>query len=510
MMGKGKIKTHLKRQYSLRMKMTFTLTILMSLTIFLLWFFNQMFLEDYYVHSKINSLDDTYPLINNAYSGGDTTLSSEDILKVQRLSETKNVKVYVITDRFVWEFPQVDEDGEEYTRVLSILQHYFFSGVNPDVMAEELVVEDRYSIFKRHDEKIDANYVELIGRLDNHYTVYMRTNLESIQESVIIANKFLAIAGILVIFIGAIIMFYISNHFTKPILELSEISKKMTNLDFGVKYNIKRKDEIGTLGKSINLLSTQLENTISELKLANYELRMDIENKIKTDEMRKEFISNVSHELKTPIAIIQGYAEGLKENINEDEESRNFYSDVIIDEAQKMNQMVKKLISLSHIEAGDNHIDFKYFNIVAVIQSILKSNMILFKQNNITCLFHHEEPLYVWGDEYLIEEGILNYRSNAIHHAEDAKIIEIKLEQKDNLVRINVFNTGKNIPHDELDKVWLKFYKIDKARTREYGGSGIGLSIVKAIMTALNQDYGVKNYKDGVVFWFELETKSDC
>lgn len=338
--------------------------------------------------------------------------------------------------------------------------------------------------------------------------ILLRTNMESIEESVAIANTFLAYIGIIVIIVGSLAMFLISKKFSKPIQDLSGIARKMTDLDFDVKYKVDSKDEIGELGKSINSLSDKLEATITELKQANNELKTDIQKKIEIDEMRKEFLSNVSHELKTPICLIQGYAEGLKENINDDEESRDFYCEVIMDEANKMNQMVKKLLSLNELEFGNNQVNYERFDIVLLIQSVLSATEILFKQKEVTLHFEQVEPVYVWADEYLMEQVLTNYISNALNHVDGQKIIEIKLIPRDDTVRVAVFNTGENIPEEDIDKLWVKFYKVDKARTREYGGNGIGLSIVKAIMNSHNKEYGVINRPIGVEFWLELDTKA--
>ena len=282
----------------------------------------------------------------------------------------------------------------------------------------------------------------------------------------------------------------------------------MSQLDFEAKYPVTTEDEIGRLGNSINMLSERLEETISELKSANNELQKDIENKIQIDEMRKDFLSNVSHELKTPIALIQGYAEGLHDNINDDSESREFYCDVIIDEANKMNKMVKKLLTLNQIEFGKNQINFERFDIVQVIRSVIQSASLLADQKDAEIYMEETEPVYVWADEYMVEEIVTNYISNAINHVDGEKRIRVTLEMREKVVRIRVFNTGKQIPEDELDKIWIKFYKVDKARTRAYGGSGIGLSIVKAIVDAMNQQCGVKNCHDGVEFWFDLDRQS--
>ena len=257
----------------------------------------------------------------------------------------------------------------------------------------------------------------------------------------------------------------------------------------------------------MNQMSDRLEETISELKTANNELQKDIAKKEQIDEMRKEFLSNVSHELKTPIALILGYAEGLKEDINEDPESRDFYCDVIMDEAEKMNMMVKKLLTLNQLEFGNDVVTMERFDIVELIRNYLQSASILIQQSEAQITFVQEEQVFVWGDEFKIEEVFMNYFTNALNHLDERKQIRIALANENGIVRVSVFNTGISIPEDSLSHIWEKFYKVDKARTRAYGGSGVGLSIVKAIMESLHQRYGVCNHKDGVEFWFELECK---
>ena len=224
-------------------------------------------------------------------------------------------------------------------------------------------------------------------------------------------------------------------------------------------------------------------------------------------QQQRQFVADASHELKTPIALIQGYAEGLQDNINDDEESRQFYCDVIIDEAGKMNQMVKKLLTLNQLEFGNDVVAMERFDLTALVKNYIQSAAILTKQHEITVRMEEYPPIYAWADEFKIEEVFMNFFSNAVNHCEDDKIIEVKMEQKDGKVRVSVFNTGKPIPEDSIHHIWEKFYKVDKARTREYGGSGVGLSIVKAIMESMNQQFGVNNYNNGVEFWFELETK---
>ena len=283
------------------------------------------------------------------------------------------------------------------------------------------------------------------------------------------------------------------------------MANRMSHLDFDAKVHVDTGDELEVLGNSMNQMSEKLESTIADLKAANLELQKDIEKKEQIDEMRKEFLSHVSHELKTPIALIQGYAEGLKENINDDEESRDFYCEVIADEAQKMNTMVRKLLTLNQIEFGNQQLNMQRFDICQMIWNKLASTQILFAKKNNTAVFEEKGPVYVWADEFMIEEVFSNYLSNALNHVFQDGVIRVWFERREKELRIHVYNDGNPIPEKDLEKLWIKFYKVDKARTREYGGSGIGLSIVAATMNAHGKQFGVSNVDGGVDFYFDLD-----
>lgn len=255
----------------------------------------------------------------------------------------------------------------------------------------------------------------------------------------------------------------------------------------------------------MNMLSDTLRDTISELKTANNELLIDIEKKDKIEQQRGEFISNVSHELKTPLALISGYCEGLKECVNDDAESRDYYCDVIIDETAKMNRMVQKLLTLNNLEFGGQKIELDRFCLSELIDSVVMSNMLLAEKKGATIEKDYDANIYAWADAFEIEEVVTNYISNAINHVSGDMKIRINISSEGEVLRVNIFNSGKHIPDDDLTKIWDKFYKVDKARTREYGGSGIGLSIVKAIMESHHHKCGCENVDSGVVFWFELD-----
>ena len=366
---------------------------------------------------------------------------------------------------------------------------------------------DNYQLMRSQDPWNQSEYIEMWGQLDDNVNFLIRSPVESIRESVALSNRFLIYVGMGTLIICMGLVWYFSRRITKPIQELAELSDRMANLDFEAKYTSGGKNEIGELGDNFNRMSQKLEKAISELKQANNSLQQDIEQKEKMEQMRTEFMGNVSHELKTPIALIQGYAEGLKEGVNDDPESRDFYCDVIMDEAGKMNRMVKNLMTLNQLEFGNDKVEFERFNLTELIGGVLQSMDILSQQKDVKLIFREENPVYVWGDEFKIEQVVRNYVSNAYNHVNEEKIIEVKILREDGLAKVTVFNTGKPIPEEDVPRIWDKFFKVDKAHTREYGGNGIGLSIVKAIMESMHQQYGVKNYDNGVEFWFTLDVR---
>ncbi len=466
---------------------------------------NMTLLEKVYLEHQTSVVKTAYNSINEASTDGSFSTDEYD-LELQSICDTYGIELIVL-DADSQMLKSSSGDAEYMAHILwdNLIGEDVFSAIVTDRVILEKT-ED-YTLQIEVDKRLNTEYLEIWGVVDSGYVVMVRSAIAGIKESVNIFNRFMAIVGGAAILIGSVLLIFLTNRVTRPILRLSEISSEMKNLNFEAKYqsNSKKKNELDILGENINELSETLETTIRELKTANNELKQDIARKEEIDEMRREFLSNVSHELKTPIALIQGYAEGLQEGIIDDQESMDFYCEVIRDEASKMDILVKKLLTLNQLEFGNDVVKMERFDIVATIKNYLKSADILTKQKNASVRIADYDPIYVWADEFKTEEVIMNYYTNALNHLEGDCVIEIKLEKKDDKVRISVFNTGEPIPEDSIDHIWEKFYKVDKARTREYGGSGVGLSIVKAIMDSMHQEYGVRNYDNGVEFWFELE-----
>ncbi len=498
-----KIKCSLK---SVRMKLFFTLSIMVVIIIVFLILLNNVVLESFYIYSKEKTLIDTYDEINAYYN---TSLNNEENMELQleKVSIKNNFDILIKTDNNI----SIYSSNRDFISSLKDRDQSLENklGKSTDV----IYTSDKMIIKKSSDRKNGLNFILMSAMLDNGYYLYIRTPITSIKESVKISNNFLYLIGGFAILMGAIVVMFISKKFTEPILELNNIAQKMSRLDFSHKYRIKdADDEINNLGKSINIMSDKLERTIRQLKITNIELEKDIEEKSKIDEMRKQFISDVSHELKTPIALIQGYSEGLLENVNNDEESRKFYAEVILDESNKMDKLVKQLLELMKLEYGKREFNNEKFDIVELIKEVVRRSQVMADEKKIKVEIQSKEPIYVYADEFYIEQVVTNYFTNAVKHAEEINgeksiIIQTKANIEKNKVRISVYNTGNNIDEENLNRIWKRFYKVDASRNREDGGTGIGLSIVKAIMNNYGNDYGVINRENGVEFYFDLDLR---
>ena len=454
-------------------------------------------LEPYYVREKEENFKELYKEIESLAEGEE--LTEDEVSQINRTAERYNF--YYI----VWNFS--NENGfsnlHDSQMLLVQLGGVLFNKIDSRVMERN----DNYQVVEFRDNTQQVDYLALWGTVGNSYNIFIRSPLESIQETMGLFFRFLLIVGIAVIAGGILFVWYFSRRLTEPLRELAVLSARMADLDFNAKYTSGGGGEIGVLGENFNIMSQKLENTISELKNANFRLQQDIEQKEKMEKMRTDFMGNVSHELKTPIALIQGYAEGLKEGVSDDPESREFYCDVIMDEASKMNQMVKNLMTLNQLEFGDENVEFQRFDLTELIRGVLQSMEIMAQQKEAKVQFRQKDPVYVGADEFKAEQVVRNYVSNAFNHLDGDRVVDVKIIPAGDKVKVTVFNTGTPIPEEDVPHIWEKFYKVDKAHTREYGGNGIGLSIVKAIMDSFHQEYGVNNYDNGVEFWFELDVK---
>ena len=488
---------------SVRVKLFLVLCVVTILLVICLIAINSLVLENFYIYNKTNTIKEVYNKINKYYKDPDLAINLETELKKIAFRNNFDILIQSDTDLILFStnkdfLSSIEVAKEKYKTYLEERKNLLYS-------------DAKMTIRKIDDTSNSLNYILLYGKLDNGYSLYIRIPIAPIEESVRISNNTLIVIGIATVIISAFVASLISKRFTSPILQLNDITKKMAKLDFKQKYRINDSDdEINELGKNINTMSDKLESTIKQLRETNSELEKDIEEKSKIDEMRKQFISDVSHELKTPIALIQGYAEGLIENVNNDDESRKFYAEVILDESNKMDVLVKQLLELMKLEYGKRKFNDEEFDVVELINEVIRKCNVMLEENQIQVVFDEKKPIYAYADDFYVEQVVTNYFTNAIKHAKEVngkKQIKITIQNVKNKIRVSVFNTGDKIPEEDLTRVWGRFYKIDDSRNRENSGSGIGLSIVRAIQNNYQNEYGVQNLSNGVKFYFDISTK---
>lgn len=352
----------------------------------------------------------------------------------------------------------------------------------------------------------DSTFLALIGVLDGDARLILRIPYATLQLEHSFNFVFLMISAFVALIICLLFGGLLSGRFTRPLSEMTEVANSVAQLDFSKKYTgASVSDEIGQLGQSINQMSDYLDHAITDLQDMNDRLETEIKQKQAIDDMRKEFIINISHELKTPIALIQGYAEGLRIGINESEEDRNYYCDIIIDEAHRMNRLVLQLLNLSKIELGNTVPIYGDVELYDLAESVVSKTRVMWQEKQLHLDLSGIGEEVVRGDYDMLEQVVTNYLTNAIDHSPEGGTIAItsQTDQKHYILRVR--NQGSQLAEEEMEKIWDKFYKLDKARTRiSGGGSGIGLSIVRAIMTAHHGGCGVHNVEDGVEFYLSL------
>lgn len=357
----------------------------------------------------------------------------------------------------------------------------------------------------RQDQVNNSQYLVFHTRDANGYNVEIYVQKDVIHTSAELANRFIFIITVAALFAALIWAYFFSRHFTKPLIEMNEVTRGMADMDFTRKCAPETEDELGQLGNSINHLSDSLDYTLRELQEKNARLEQDIEKERNLEKTRREFIANVSHELKTPIAIIQGYAEGLQVGVSDDPERLAEYADIIMDEAKKMNQMVYELLELSKYGSGHARLSPENFNIRNFTGKILENHALRLDEFEILAYNDVDETYSGYGDVSKLEQVLNNYISNAVSHCKSPKRIVVSCADLGSCYRLGVFNTGDRIPVEEMERIWGSFYRSDKAHSREQGRVGLGLSIVSAIQELHGLGYGVQNCQSGVRFWFDIK-----
>ncbi len=480
---------------SIQLKIIISFCLLICFMFVSVLVFGSFFSREYFIYQNKNELLDFYYKIENSYSDDEEILNeltaNEDKIKgfsVQVFSENE----LIFSTRSMIPFQIPDKGRPESDRQL-VLDEYEY---NPEVKVI-------------NSENINNSMLLLQGKINyNNETRYINISkpLESIEESVDMFTQISFIICCAVLILGIIVIYFISKSITKPIKNIELISNKLSSLDFSYKVdeNINTK-ELSNLAVSINSMSSQLESSINNLKLANIELQKDVDKQKQLELMRRQFIANVSHEMKTPLSLLQIYCENLKYNI--DNVDKNEYCDIIIEETNRLDNIVRDMLNISNIENGLSKMEMKEFDLSISTEKLVNTMLPMLDEFDLSVEI--TPNININGDQKHIEEAMRNYIMNAISHTENNNKIKIKLSIFNNEIVFSVYNDGEKIIKEEMKNIWDSFYKKDKSRTRTTSANaGLGLYVVRVIVEKHNGVYGVTNKENGVEFYFTINLKS--
>ncbi|WP_337100607.1 sensor histidine kinase [Paenibacillus sp. YIM B09110] len=365
------------------------------------------------------------------------------------------------------------------------------------------------------DEWSGVEYAVLIRALpeDSHGARYFiaMTSLQPVGEAVGILKQYVFyIAPIIVVLVILLSMIY-SKIVSRPLVQLSHSAERLARLDFTEQPLIHTKDEFGELSRNMTLLSRNLDSALQELTLANTQMQQDMREKEKSEELRKELIANISHELKTPLGIVKGFAEGLQDEVASDKRDR--YLALIVNETDRMNALIMDMLELSKFEVKAVQLQPRRLLLTALIQKAADSfdRQLESRQLAIRFVVDEEGQLFVTADARRMEQVVLNLLSNAIRHAAQNSIITISVRRTcEGKVATTIENIGSPIAEEDLSRIWDQFYRAERSRDRKSGGTGLGLAIVKHILELHESEYGATNTISGVAFSFNLnESRED-
>ncbi len=354
------------------------------------------------------------------------------------------------------------------------------------------------AIIQKGASRMTKDQYLLCSRTKGDIVTEVKIRISLLENSATVASEFISIIAAVCFVLSLIWVFVFARKFSAPISEMSSITEKMSELDFSKKVNVTRTDEIGLLGSSINNLSDKLDISLKELRETNEKLRGEIELERQLDVMRRGFVADVSHELKTPLSIISGYAEGLKLNINS--ASKEEYCNTIIDETERMNRLVLSILELSKYEGGGMKSIPEVFDISAVAEDMI--SRVFMGRKDVTAVCEIANGSMVFADPTQTEQILKSFIENAASHVNENGMVRIFSAESGKKLKVFVENTGSQIDPELMPRIWESFFRGDASHNRDQSRFGLGLSIVSAIIKSQGEECGVYNTENGVCFWF--------
>lgn len=446
--------------------------IIFSISILLfLWLFQVIFLNKYYEWYKTKSIKKVANEIVSSYEDSDNFLNTlEDI----SISEGICIEISNLNNNSYYS-SNMNKSCINTNRNMSIENaKKNFENSNED------------SIIFRVKYRDKINYLIYGIKIDDNTYIYLNTFLDPIDSTIVILKNQLLIVTCVVVILSIIIAYFISRRLSKPITSLNDSAKRFAEGDYNVIFPNTDIAEINELSDSLNYAKIELA---------------------KTDDLRKDLLANISHDLKTPLTMIKAYSEMVRDITYKDKKKRTDNLNVIIEEVDRLNLLVSDILDLSMVQSNIAKIDIKEIDIISLINSIINR----FKIYNLTEDFifdfiHDKESIIIKADQQKLEQVIYNLIGNSVNYSGKEKVVIIKVIDEENYVRVEITDKGKGISEEELPHIWDKYYKVEKQYKRKMIGTGLGLSIVKNILELHNFKYGVHSKKGiGTTFYFEIK-----
>jgi signal transduction histidine kinase len=460
----------MKKKSNLRTKIWMYLIIFSASILLFLWLFQIIFLKTYYREFRLNKLENSVKKVLNSFHDS----NYEDLLDDISLEDEICIEVV----------------NNNMTKYLSVIY-------NKGCMGAETSIENSYYKKDFINSNLSKKVYTLINprfknktiiygiKLDDSNYAFVSASLEPIDTTItVLKNQFIYVT-MLVIILSLIVSYFVSRKISSGVIKINKEAKKLSKGNFDVKFDTDQPI------LELSELAETLEYTKDELS--------------KTENLRRELLANVSHDLKTPLTMIKAYAEMVRDVTYKDDTKRTKDLNIIIEETDRLNVLVNDILELSKIQSGTQKLTIEQFDLEKFVKNIIKRYDIMSENKKYKFKVSINKNIIVSADRKRIEQVMYNLINNAINYTGDDKKIIISALELENTVRIEVKDTGKGIDKEELENIWDKYYKIDKTHSREQVGSGVGLSIVKNILINHNCNYGVESIKgNGTIFYFEL------
>lgn len=460
------------KRNSLKFKIWTSLIIFSILILSFLWLFQIIFLDSFYERAKIKDIANTIKEINTSYRN----MSLDN--KLDDLVLDNGVCIQIVSSGNVVYDSAAYNKGCMSNKNISDYKNAFINS---------LLDEETY---KLTNPKYNNEVLIRAIKLNPITFAFVSTSLDPLDSAIKVLQNQLIMITLIVLFLSFIVAFFISKKISKPIEEINANAAKIGKGDYSVV--IKSTEDIDELNQLINTLN----NTNKELS--------------KTEKLRRELLANVSHDLKTPLTMIKAYAEMVRDLTIDDKVKSKENLNVIIEESDRLNLLVNDILDLSVLQSNTQELDYSDFDIVELINNILKRYRILESNQKYSFIFNYDKRIVIRADIKRIEQVIYNLLNNAVNYTGDDKTIKINIIENNLKARIEISDTGIGINKEELKLIWKKYYKVDKSHRRDKVGTGIGLSIVENILIKHKFKYGVDSIKEeGTTFWFEVKKIND-